>query len=178
MHGNCGAFRSYLDPAEIFHYGFWSTSVAHFIHGWCLDGPRCSQYPSNSRGQSEAELIAYVSRGSTLLRNLAESTFSEGGLQGRADKWPVPELYCTLAPWSWRCRWNNSGSMQASDREQVNVGQSYKVLHAYGLGTLILTVRIWKLCHLLQFQIHSTEQRKRVPRGLYAQPQTPPRWSS
>lgn len=68
--------------------------------------------------------------------------------------------------------------MQASDREQVNVGQSYKVLHAYGLGTLILSVRIWKLCQLLQFQIHSTEQRKRVPRGLYAQPQTPPRWSS
>lgn len=40
-----------------------------------------TEYSSNLRGEREAELIAYVSRESTLLRNLAESTFSKGGLR-------------------------------------------------------------------------------------------------
>lgn len=58
--------------------------------------------------------------------------------------------------------------MQASDREQCNVGQSDKVLHACGSGTLTLTVRICKLCHLIQSQIHSTEQRKSPKRIVCA----------
>lgn len=56
--------------------------------------------PLKLKGQSEAELIAYVSRGLTLLRNLAAPTFGEGGLSesGESRRAAVPELYCTWHP--------------------------------------------------------------------------------
>lgn len=93
------------------------------VSGWS----KMFTVPLKLEGQSEAELIVYGSRELTLLRNLADSTFSEGGLnESWEEQTSGPGLSCTAPwhPWSWRCRWNNSSSMQASDRERFNVGQS------------------------------------------------------
>lgn len=56
--------------------------------------------PLRLEGQSEAELMVYGSRELTLLRNLAESTFSEGGLNesGKSRQVARPGLHCALAP--------------------------------------------------------------------------------
>lgn len=151
------------------------------FHPWMVSGwsKVFTEYSSNSRGKREAELTACVSRESTLLRNLAESTFSEGGFNEseRADCGPC--LSCTTLwhPWSWRCRWSNSSSMQASDRSNSTQVSLNKVLHAYDLCPLILNLGGWKLCNLKQDTFYWWEE-KRVWWGLYTQPQTPARCSS
>lgn len=93
--------------------------------------------------------IAYVSKESTLLRNLEESTFSEGGLNDKEGQ-TGPRLSCTTVwhPGSWRCGWSSSSSMQASDRGQLTQVSLKKVLHAYDLWPLILNLGVWKLCHM------------------------------
>lgn len=99
------------------------------------------------RGKSEAELIVYVNREWTLLRNLAESTFSEGELKSQEEQ---TVARAQAVPHSGTLGLGGvGGASQAACRHQTGSNSTYvslkKVLHVYGLWPLILTVRVWKL---------------------------------
>lgn len=150
-------------------YGFQSTLVAHFIHDgvWMVQGVHSA--PQTREAKVRQNWIAYVSKESTLLRNLAESTFSEEGLnkirKGRqAHAWAVPHSG-TLG------HGGVGGAVQAACRHPTGGNSTQvslkKVLHAYDLWPLILNLGVWKLCHMKPDTFYRSEG-KRVWWGLYA----------